>query len=77
MVFTSKGINPESKNQNMKSTPFHQKSGPIEPKRVWYYRDQITNKNLSVIARNRIDSVRKALKKAKHSDLLFQMEGTP
>ncbi len=59
------------------STPFHAKRGPLEPKRSWYYRDQVTGKNFSVIARNKMESLRKALRKAKHSDLAFQGEGTP
>ena len=61
----------------MNTTPFHTKNGPLEPKRRWYFRDQATDKNFSVIARNKMDALRKAFKKANHTDLLFQMEGTP
>ena len=61
----------------MKSTPFHAKTGPLEPKRSWYFRDQVTDKNFSVIARNKMDALRKAFKKAKHTDLFFQAEGNP
>ena len=61
----------------MRSTPFHAKNGLLETKRRWYFRDQITDKNFTVIARSHPEAVRKAFKKAKHTDLLFQAEGTP
>ena len=60
---------------DMKSTPFSAKCGPLENKRRWYFRDQVTGKNFSVVARNKPDSIRTAFKKAKHTDLAFQMVG--
>jgi hypothetical protein len=58
----------------MKSTPFHAKNGIIEPKKRYYFCDLVTDKNFSVVARGKLHAIRRAFKKAKHTDLLFQCE---
>ncbi len=59
----------------MKTSSFSAKCGPIEPKRRFYFTDNVTGKTFSVLARSKPESLRRAFKHANHTDLKYIMEG--